>query len=123
MLECRGVVRPLGKPAVGTWQIKFAKGGIPYVTDSAGSHKKWAMAVFQEAEGGRAEADIKPVKFSLDHVDDSDEEPGKGPGDQTCSLGHGTPKAAVKDVKPSGQDDMCATVAQVLCTLIYVAHN
>ncbi|CAE7226220.1 unnamed protein product [Symbiodinium sp. CCMP2592] len=51
------------------WELKYNKAGIPYVTESTGKIKKWAMAYYQDAVSS-AEQISRPVNLSLDTVDE-----------------------------------------------------
>ena len=124
MLECKGVVRNIGKaPEGSTWQIKFAK-GIPFLTDSKGLVKKWCMSVFQH--GGGCEADSTncraPMHIDVNKVtgddDDEDAHPGKPGGAKTLPANAapapvgsgqpvtGTPRLGVKSVSGSTGDSV-----------------
>ncbi|CAE7223901.1 unnamed protein product, partial [Symbiodinium sp. KB8] len=118
MLECKGVVKPLGAaPAGGHWMIKYAK-GIPFVTDSNGTVKKWCMSVFQQDSCESAEAARPPMDICIHKVtgdESGDEAPAPtppkpkqagpepiqtqqppGPAGQTPA---GTPRLGVKSVE------------------------
>ena len=120
MLECKGVVRNIGKAPEGAqWVIKFAK-GIPFVTDTKGLVKKWCMAVFQaQPRGSEADAlrapmqiDINKVTEDSDHSDTETPKPSK-PADNAApapaapkdagdviQTPAGTPRVGVKSLAP-----------------------
>ena len=73
MLECKGVVRNIGKAPEGSeWVIKFAK-GIPYVADTKGQVKRWCMSVFQQSDqGSEADSLRPPMQIDINKVTDED---------------------------------------------------
>ena len=108
MLECKGVIRQLPKCPSPGWLIKYAKGGIPYITNFDGSVKRWCMTVFQD-DATCKPASSKPLSLSLDKVDSSDDEPAEsepdakklrtsGPSQQPVAS---TPKESVQSVQPA----------------------
>ena len=102
MLECRGTVRHLGKPPQGSkWEIKFNKAGIPYLTDSAGTLKKWAMTYFQDSTPeSQKDTDSRPMDLSLDRVDDDmDDTQASKPAVEDQKPAAGTPAMDVKSVR------------------------
>ena len=70
-LECRSVIRNLGRPAgAEEWTIKYAK-GIPFVTD--GVTKKWCMQVFQEgADNSISNVKTVPARVDLSNFDEDE---------------------------------------------------
>ena len=101
MLECRGSVRHLGKPPQGSkWEIKFNKAGIPYLADSAGTLKKWAMTYFQDSTPeSRKDTESRPMDLSLDRVDDDMDDIATKPVVEGQKPAAGTPTMDVKSVQ------------------------
>ncbi|CAE7457767.1 unnamed protein product, partial [Symbiodinium sp. CCMP2456] len=65
ILECRNVIRPLPK-STSSWVVKYARGGIPFVTD--GAQRLWCMSLFQDGGAGGSESSGSgaPPKPNLD---------------------------------------------------------
>ncbi|CAE7563228.1 unnamed protein product [Symbiodinium sp. CCMP2592] len=106
MLECSGVVKPLGRAPTGEWQLKHNKAGIPYVTDERETVKKWAMSYFQSDEDSDQPPLAMPMNLSLDRVDEEIQfmAPVKSSPKKTTSETP-TPSMNVKSVVAAGQPD------------------
>ena len=107
MLECKGVVQPLGPCPNGEWELKYNKAGIPYITDQRGESKKWAMAYFQNDSEGSQDGPGMPMNLSLDRVDEEPEflvPVHKSQPDSSKKPDPTTPVMGVQSVKGAGAD-------------------